>query len=780
MSKMKISVSKFCLIWLAFAIHFHNICMAQDFKITPIPDAYGVPKQTNSAGATEGAMDSPRQKIDRPNSLYPSLRLNNVSSRVTVEPATVNKQASKIPLPKEMSDFEVMVQQSLGVVLPVFGRELFDAPASTFNTGDQVNVPSDFVIGPGDELIIRAWGSIELEYAVTVDRQGSIFIPKLGSLQLAGVTYKEATPVIHQALSKIYKGFELNVTMGTLRSIRIYVTGYARSPGTYQINSLNSLISALFMTGGPSSTGDIRRIELRRHGVVTGTIDLYDFLIHGNRQGDLRLQNEDVIHIPSLTGQVAIAGSVRNSAIFQVKAGMTLGDLLQISGGITSTADGLKLSLERVKPAVVHPASAEAPTGQSQSKSNRIIEELTISPQSMATVLRDGDLVIVVPLSPQFTNAVTLKGQVALPLRFAWRSGLRISDMLPTPAALISPDYWIQRNSETKMVSFLTDSAKTQGSPAFPEINWEYAVIERIVPESLRMTLIPFELGKAILERDPKHDLLLQPGDVITVFSRKDFRGPLENTTRFVKIEGEVRRPGLYPVGLGVSLPQIIEQAGGVTDLSYLFGTQLFRESLKQQQQKRIDEAIEGLERDITRNIVDRSRNSLVAEEPNAVSKEADAVKSFLSVLRQKKPDGRMLLELNVSTVKTSQLPAIRLENNDVIFIPTIPETVEVVGAVSAQRSFLWKDGRTAEDYIQMASGRKKSASSSPPMLIRADGSMLSLSFVNRVNVVPGDTIWVEEKAEQVGWLRLFKDWSQIIYQFGFGAAGFKILQGGL
>ncbi|MGV0960722.1 MAG: SLBB domain-containing protein [Limnohabitans sp.] len=776
--KINMSLAKYAFLFLYLIVNLGQFCLAQDFKINPIPDIYGMPKQANPMGAAEGGMDAPRSKIDRPNSLYPSLRLNNVSSRVTVEPATANKTSGKSSSAKDMSDFEVMVQQSMGVSLPVFGRELFDAPVSTFNTGDQVNVPSDFVIGPGDELVIRAWGSIELEYAVTVDRQGSIFIPKLGSVPLAGVSYKELTPVIHQALSKIYKGFELNVTMGALRSIRIYVTGYARAPGTYQINSLNSLISALFMTGGPSHTGDMRRIQLRRHGAVVGVIDVYDFLIHGNRQGDLRLQSEDVIHIPALTGQVAIAGSVRNSAIFQVKAGMTVGDLLQMSGGASSTADGLKLSLERVRPAL-NQASVAQPL-IAQHKANRIIEELDFSSQSMATVVRDGDLVIVVPLSPQFSNAVTLKGQVALPLRFAWRDGLKVSDVLPAPSALISPDYWIQKNSETKIATFLTDPAKTQAAPTFPEINWEYAVIERILPESLRVTLIPFELGKAVLERDAKHDLLLQPGDVITVFSRKEFRGPLEGSTRFVKVEGEVQRPGLYPVGSGTSLPQIIEQAGGVTGLSYLFGTQLYRESLKQQQQKRIDEAIEGLERDISRNIVDRSRNSLVAEEPNAVSKEADAVKSFLAVLRQKKPDGRMLLELNISTLKTSQLPPVRLENNDVIFIPAVPETVEVVGAVTAQRSFLWKEGRNAEDYIQMAGGRKKAASSSPPVLIRADGSMLNLSFINRVDVAPGDTIWVEEKAEQVGWLRLFKDWSQIIYQFGFGAAGFKILQGGL
>lgn len=775
---MKNSILKLFFLCFFLFFNFPKIGFCQDFKITPIPDVYGVPKQLNPSSATDGGMDSPRQKIDRPNSLYPSLRLNNLSSRVTVEPVTVNKQVNKSSSLKEMSDFEVMMQQSLGVALPVFGRELFDTPVSTYNTGDQVNVPSDFVIGPGDELVIRAWGSIELEYAVTVDRQGAIFIPKLGNLPLAGVTYKDVKYIIYQALSKIYKGFEINVTLGSLRSIRVYVTGNAKSPGAYQINSLNSLISALFMTGGPSNTGDMRRIELRRNGEVSGVIDLYDFLIHGNRLGDMRLQSDDVIHIPSLSGQVAIAGSVRNSAIFQVKAGMTLGDLLQMSGGLTSTADGFKLSLERVKPAVVLPSLEEGVS--SLSKANRIVEELTISPQSMSTILRDGDLVIVVPLSPQFSNAVTLKGQVALPLRFAWRQGLRVSDMLPTASALISPDYWIQKNSEAKIATFITNPSRTQGAPTFPEINWEYAVIERILPDSLRVTLIPFELGKAVLERDPKHDLLLQPGDVVTVFSRKEFRGPLENTTRFVKVEGEVRRPGLYPVSPGVTLPQIIEQAGGVTELSYLFGTQLYRESLKQQQQKRIDEAIEGLERDITRNIVDRSRNSLVAEEPNAVSKEADAVKSFLTVLRQKKPEGRMLLELSLETLKTSQLPGVRLENNDIIFIPTVPETVEVVGAVTAQRSFLWKSGRSPEDYIKMAGGRKKIASNSPPLLIRADGSTLSLSFVNQVNVAPGDTIWVEEKAEQVGWLRLFKDWSQIVYQFGFGAAGFKILQGGL
>lgn len=753
---------------------------AQDFKDPTAASVFGAPRASTASPGEPASGTDASKKAERPLGFYPSLRLNNLSPRLVVETAPTEKgdlPASGVPPVGEMSDFERMVLQTLGVQLPVYARNLFQKPEAPFNVGDQGNVPADFVIGPGDDLIIRAWGSIELEYAVTVDRRGAIFIPKLGNVQVAGLAYKDLQPLLQQALARIYRGFELSVSMGTLRSFRMYVTGYARTPGAYQVTSLSTLISALFLTGGPSPQGDLRSVELRRGGQVVGRLDLYDFLINGNRNGDLRLQSDDVIHIPPMKGQVAVTGSIRNGAIYQLKPGMTLGDLLKLSGGVTSTADSLRITLERVAKPNTALSPSQSPPDSAVFKTGRFVQQLSASAEDLKTVLRDGDLVIVVPISPQFSNAVTLKGQVALPLRYAWSPGLRVADVIPDVKALVSPAYWIEKNASSKIASFLTDPSNVNARPTFPEINWAYAVVERVLPDSLQVTLLPFQLDKAIFERDPQHNLPLQPGDTITVFSRKDFRGPLASSSRFIKIEGEVKRPGLYQVGERDTLSNVLNQAGGVTPLAYLYGTQLLRESLRVQQQRRIDEAINGMELDFARNLIERAREVSTTEEVSSVPAEGEAIRSFLDSLRKAKPEGRMVLDLTSQIQRADQLPALRLEDQDVIYVPLAPESVEVVGAVMAERSFIWKAGRDVEDYIRLAGGRRESARRGA-LVVRPDGTLIAASDLPREGLVPGDTVWVEEKTNRVSWTRRIKDVAQIVYQFGLGLAGIRVVQG--
>lgn len=205
---------------------------AQDKPPAPA-SVYGAPRASTAPPAESASGTDSSKKAERSTGFYPSLRLNNVSPRLVLEAAPKEKSelpANSVPPATEMSDFEKMVLQSLGVQLPIYARNLFQKSEAPFNVGDQGNVPADFVMGPGDDLIIRAWGSIELEYAVTVDRRGAIFIPKLGNVQVAGLAYKDLQPLLHQSLSRIYRGFELSVSMGALRSFRMYVTGYARSP----------------------------------------------------------------------------------------------------------------------------------------------------------------------------------------------------------------------------------------------------------------------------------------------------------------------------------------------------------------------------------------------------------------------------------------------------------------------------------------------------------------------------------------------------------------------
>jgi polysaccharide biosynthesis/export protein len=747
---------------------------AQDRSASAVSDLYGLPKNSLQPPKTDAGLDGTRTGSQRPTSLYPNLRLNNVVPRSVIETTT-----SKTPVPAaigDLSDFEIMVQQTLGTALPVYAKNLFQATSPSFSPADQINVPSDFILGPGDELVIRAWGSIELEYAVTVDRSGAIFVPKLGTLQLAGTSYKDAPQLIRNALLKIYKNFELSITMGALRSLRLYVTGYANAPGTYQINSLSTLISALFTTGGASPKGDLRRIELHRNHQLITQIDLYDFIANGKSDNDVRLQNEDVLYIPPLAGQVAIAGSIRQSAIYQYKAGMTLGQLIQLGGGTTATSDGLQVRLERIS----EDSTKVSPSQESRGiqTARRIVQELTLSEDHLQNPLQDGDLIMVLPISPQFQNAVTLRGQVALPLRYAWRQGIKISDIIPNSNALISPGYWIQKNSEGKVATFLTDPAKTQATPTFPEINWEYALVERILPQSLTASLIPFDLHKAVIEQHPEHNLELRPGDTITVFSRKDFRGPQEKQSRFIRIEGEVQRPGLYQVPSRATLPEMIEKAGGVTPLSYLYGTQLIRESTRQVQQKRLNETLQSLERDFSRYLVTRSQNVSNADESQGVPSEAASIRALLTALRESTPEGRLMLELTPRITDIHQLPPLRLEDNDSIYIPARPESVEVMGAVMAERSLLWKEGRNAEEYIEIVGGKTQNARRNAVVLMRPDGSIISANRSPAPVIMPGDTIYVEEETNKTNWTKALKDMGQIFYQFGLGAASIRILKG--
>ncbi|MGH9564091.1 MAG: polysaccharide biosynthesis/export family protein, partial [Terracidiphilus sp.] len=171
------------------------------------------------------------------------------------------------------SEFEIYADGAAGHPLPVYGRQLFSQVPTTFAPVSQIPVPASYVLGPGDQLLIRVWGKIDIDTKVTVDRSGQIFLPKIGSLSVAGLRYEQIEGYLRSAIAELYKGFELNVTMGQLRSIQIFVLGSARQPGVYTVSSLSTLVDALFASGGPSATGSMRHIQLRRGGESVTELD---------------------------------------------------------------------------------------------------------------------------------------------------------------------------------------------------------------------------------------------------------------------------------------------------------------------------------------------------------------------------------------------------------------------------------------------------------------------------------------------------------------------------
>src|ERR1700682_2728641 len=222
-----------------------------------------------------------------------------------------------IPLPPEPDiEFQDFVASSLGYRLPIFGENLFRNVPSTFAPLDRVPVTPDYLIGPGDELLIRGWGQVDINYRATVDRTGSIYVPRVGVISVAGLRYDQLNNSVRNAIGRVFKNFELNVTLGQLRSIQVFLVGEVRRPGSYTVSSLSTLVNALFASGGPSNRGSMRHIQLKRQGKDVTNLDLYDLLVLGDKTKDAQPLPGDVIYVPPVGRLVALAGSVNRPGIF--------------------------------------------------------------------------------------------------------------------------------------------------------------------------------------------------------------------------------------------------------------------------------------------------------------------------------------------------------------------------------------------------------------------------------------------------------------------------------
>src|SRR4051812_11839867 len=385
---------------------------------------------------------------------------------------------SKLPAPIiNPSDFQLFAEDDAGHPLPVYGRQLFEDVPSFFPPFDGVPVPADYVLGPGDELQIRVWGKVEFEARVTIDRDGQISLPRVGTLRLAGLRYEQLQSFLTNAVGKIYKDFELNVSLGQLRSIQIFVLGSARRPGAYTVSSLSTLVNALFASGGPSATGSMRSIQLRRNNHMVSEFDIYDLLRNGDKSHDVQLHPGDVIYIPRVGPQVAILANVNEPGIYELKGETTLGSAIQNAGGLTNLAGLDRVLLERI-----------------ENRSGHQVDDFALDSTGLRRVLSDGDLVRIFAISPRFENAVTIRGNFAVPGRYPWHDGMRVSDLIPSHEFLIKHDHWKLQNhrsdsfkpetnlaadqstlQEKSRVDILDDLAADDA-----ELNWDYASIERL------------------------------------------------------------------------------------------------------------------------------------------------------------------------------------------------------------------------------------------------------------------------------------------------------------
>jgi protein involved in polysaccharide export with SLBB domain len=354
---------------------------------------------------------------------------------------------------------------------------------------------------------------------------------------------------------------------------------------------------------------------------------------------------------------------------------------------------------------------------------------------------------------------------------------MRVADLLGAADVFIRAATWAQRNARENLGRLGDPARDNEFKRDFPDMEWDYAAIERVDSKTQSLSILTFNLGKA-LQNDPGNNLLLKAGDTVVVFSKADFRQPESKKFRVVRIEGEVRFPGVYPIEMGETLHQIFARAGGLTDQAYIYGTIFSRMSARKLEEQRLRQASDRVEQDYLRYLAGRSRNAVSTEEAGVSSTEFEAVRSLVSRLRAFQPEGRIPLNLRGLDAIADNFPKIPLEDDDRIVVPSRPATVTVVGAVFQEGSLLWMPDWSTRAYIDSAGGFRRHADTSGVVVMHADGTVRqSGGWLGRnENIYPGDTVVVPENVELTSWTRIFRDWAQIFYQLGLGAAAIKIL----
>lgn len=676
------------------------------------------------------------------------------------------------------TDFQRFVASSVGEILPVFGASLFEGVPTTFAPLDRVPVTADYVVGPGDQILLRAWGQVNLDLELTVDRAGSVFVPQAGNMNVAGLQFQQLSGYLRSQLGRVFRNFDLDVNMGQLRSIQIFVVGQARRPGAYTVSSLSTLVNALFASGGPSSQGSMRHIQLKRGADVVTEFDLYDLLLNGDKSKDARLLPGDVVYIPPSGARAAIAGSVRTPAVYELKGGNKVADLIQMAGGLSSVANVQRAALERI-----------------HQDDSREVLEFKLDAMGVATGISDGDLLYVSTIHPRFANAVTLRGNVANPGRFAWHAGMRLRDVIPDKESLITRDYWKKHN----VLGFVPPDQRVPADPSIetsrapagtdiaafvPEINWTYAVIERQNARDLKTELVAFNPGKLVLDGDETQNLELRPGDVVTIFSQADIRVAVSQQNPKVRLEGEFHTAGVYDVRPGETLGALIQRAGGLTRQAYLYGAEFTRESTRVDQQRRLDQFTDELERNLDQTASKNIGRATTPEDTLSAAVSVQNSRQLIARMRSLKAAGRIVLHLDAGSNDLTKLMDLPLEAGDKFMVPARPATVNVFGAVYNQNSFLYEPAQRVEDYLRRSGGPNRTADKGRMFIIRADGSVVPKRDTSPFRKAfafaplnPGDSIVVPEQVFKPSILRGVRDWTEIIGQLGLGAAAVNTLK---
>ncbi len=638
--------------------------------------------------------------------------------------------------------------------LPYFGYDIFNLKPGTIQPSEIGPVPPDYQIGPGDEIIVTVWGDDEFHKSMPVGREGYILLPEAGRLLVNGLNLDALNRKITKRLSKIYSGINplkgkpttyVDVSLGKLRNIKIFILGEVNRPGGYIVSAISNVFNALYYAGGPTIKGTMRKVQLIRNNKKIAVIDLYDYLLAGDNAKDIRLENGDAIFVEPVGPRAKIRGEVKRPAIYELAEGETLASLIRNAGGLKSTAYLRRSQIHRVVP-----FDERNKYGDDWVTIDVDLEAVLKGKQEV--VLNDHDDITIFSVGDELKNYVSITGDVVKkPGRYELLSGMRLSDLIRK-----------------------ADSLKG-------DVYWDYAHLIR-TDENKKQRIISFNLRNAIggIKGD---DIELQPRDSIKIYSIWDF-----NKTYTVSISGAVQKPGDYKLYEGMGLRDLILMAGGFKSYAYRDTIEISRLQSQNNRTKTNVKKIylpnnylDGDDSEIVelkrfdkvfvRSLPDWKPQQLVGIQGEvkfpgdyaltgtdetildlihrAGGLNPDAYPKAAIFSRDENNSGRLAIDL-VDVLKNPKSKYnLTLVGGDKLYIPKEPKTVKVVGEVNFPSSILYEKGKGYRYYIEQAGGYKDSAEKRKVSVVMANGKVKTPKLLSFVKPDAGSTIIVPARIEK-------------------------------
>ncbi|MDH3614649.1 MAG: SLBB domain-containing protein [Gammaproteobacteria bacterium] len=733
-------------------------------------------------------------------------------------------------------DARILETQPTGVeALKPFGYDIFEPKEASFDPPMTGPVPPDYILGPGDTVRVQLFGNVNGIYEIDVTRDGILNIPEIGPVTVANLSFSEFREDVNRRVREMLIGTQVSVTMGQLRTIRIFVLGDVNRPGSYVVDSLATISSALYRSGGISRIGSLRDIQLKRRGNVAARLDLYDLLLKGDTSGDNRLQPGDVIFVTPIGSQVSVTGAVKRPAIYEIRGRADIDDVITMAGGLLPDAypDGARI--ERIE------------AGQ-----ERIVISVDAdSPAAAAMAVNAGDLLMIPSILPEFERVVTLSGHVHRPGPYQWQPGMRLTDLVESALALKPGgdlNYLLIRREDPRNRKVSVVSANLAAALVDPNSEANTALQARDTVQVFNAAFGRQRVIQPILEELQLQSQHGEPYTEVSITGQVKASGsyPLESGMRVsdliraggnlaeqaytlkaeiaryaisggqfrntevididldailsgnmsadlvlqehdnlriskvpewdslwaVQLEGEVTFPGRYRIRGGETLRQILDRAGGLTDDAFPEGAVFLREALRQREQEQLEVLARRMQADL---------NSLSLENRNESNEESMRIgQSLLAQLEETEAVGRLVVDLeqvSVAAPDTDIVGDVELRDGDQILVPKRAQEVTVIGETQQNTSHLFQQGLSRDDYIQMSGGLTRRADKQLIYVVRASGAVIAgnrskwFGRRNNAEIRPGDTIVVPLETNRIRPLTLWTGVTQILYQAAIALA---------